>query len=271
MSEKTIFKANPYNLSNKLLNIDDINDIMKLVNITDFKIKNLELYQRAFVHKSYCNMKQYDEFENDIDALSLFQESYEKIEFLGDSILGYIVCEYIYQRYTMIYNMDEGFLTKLKNRLVCGNMLCKLANDLSFNKYLILSKHIDENCDGRNNKNILEDSFEAFLGSLYLDTNDIHFVKKFCIKVFEKYIDFGEIILNDNNYKDVLQRYMNNTFNVKVRYKTDKILDKNIFLSKVYKIENDVEIFISEGTEKTIKMAEQTAAKNALIHYGVLN
>ena len=77
--------------------------------------------------------------------------------------------------------------------------------------------------------------------------------------------------MNDNNYKDVLQRYMNNTFNVKVTYKTDKIVDKNIFLSKVYKIDNDVEIFISEGTEKTIKMAEQTAAKNALIHYGVLN
>ena len=82
MSEKTIFKANPYNLSNKLLNIDDINDIMKLVNITDFKIKNLELYQRAFIHKSYCNMKQYEEFSNDISALPLFQESYEKIEFL---------------------------------------------------------------------------------------------------------------------------------------------------------------------------------------------
>ena len=103
MSEKNIFKANPYNLSNKLLKIDDINDIMKLLNISDFKPNDLKLYQRAFVHKSYCNMKQYDEFDNDIDALPLFQESYEKIEFLGDSILGYIVCEYIYQRYTMIY------------------------------------------------------------------------------------------------------------------------------------------------------------------------
>ena len=79
MSEKTIFKANPYNLSNKLLNVDDINDIMKLVDITDFKIKDLELYQRAFVHKSYCSMKQYSEFCNDIGALPLIQESYEKI------------------------------------------------------------------------------------------------------------------------------------------------------------------------------------------------
>src|SRR6056300_736596 len=249
MSEKTIFKANPYNLSNKLLNNDDINDIMKLVNITDF------------------NMKQYEEFSNDISALPLFQESYEKIEFLGDSILGYIVCEYIYNRYTVIYNKDEGFLTKLKNRLVCGNMLCELAKNLSFNKYLILSKHIDENCDGRNNKNILEDSFEAFLGALYLDTNDINFVKNFCIKVFEKFVDFGELILNDNNFKDILQRYMNNTFETKPIYKTIKLDDENMYHCKVYKAED----FISEGIENTIKKAEQLAAKNTLIHYGVLN
>ena len=146
-------------------------------------------------------------------------------------------------------------------------MLCELANYLSFNKYLILSKHIDKNCDGRNNKNILEDSFEAFLGALYLDTNDIHFVKDFCIKVFEKFVDFGEIILNDNNFKDILQRYMNNTFETKPIYKTIKVDDKNIYRSKVYKGQE----FISEGVENTIKKAEQLAAKNALSHYGVLN
>ena len=174
MTDKNKFKANPYNLSNKLLTETDINDIMKNLNITDLKIKDIKLYQRAFIHKSYCNMKDYEEFDNDIDALPLFQESYEKIEFLGDSILGYIVCEYIYQRYTNIYNMDEGFLTKLKNRLVCGDMLYELAKDLGFNKYIIISKHIEENCDGRNNKNMLEDSFEAFLGALYLDTNEIY-------------------------------------------------------------------------------------------------
>ena len=146
-------------------------------------------------------------------------------------------------------------------------MLCELAKNLSFNKYLILSKHIDENCDGRNNKNILEDSFEAFLGALYLDTNDIHFVKDFTIKVFEKFVDFGEIILNDNNFKDILQRYMNNTFETKPIYKTIKLDDENMYKSKVYKDDE----FISEGIENTIKKAEQLAAKNTLIHYGVLN
>ena len=64
----------------------------------------------------------------------------------------------------------------------------------------------------RNNKNILEDSFEAFIGALYLDTNDIYFVKDFLIKVYEKYVDFAEIILNDTNYKDQLLRYFQNSF-----------------------------------------------------------
>ena len=81
MSEKTIFKANPYNLSNKLLNIDNINDIMKLVNITDFKIKNLELYQRAFVHKSYCNMKQYEEFVMILVHYHYFKNHMKKLNF----------------------------------------------------------------------------------------------------------------------------------------------------------------------------------------------
>jgi len=265
MSDKNKFKANPYNLSNKLLKTKDIDDIMKKLNITDFKIKNLELYQRAFIHKSYCNMKDYEEFENDIDALSLFQESYEKIEFLGDSILEYIICEYIYQRYTMIYEQDEGFLTKLKNRLVCGDMLCILAKKLDFNKHIVISKHIEDNCDGRNNKNILEDSFEAFLGALYLDTNNIDIVKNFCIKVYEKYVDFGEIILNDTNYKDQLQRYLHGRFKTYPNYVVEPhndIYKCNIIVNSEH---------ISEGIGETKKKAEQNASKNTLIHYGVLN
>ena len=66
--------------------------------------------------------------------------------------------------------------------------------------------------DGRNNKNILEDTFEAFIGALYLDTNDILFVKEFLINIYEKYIDFTDIIINDTNYKDQLLRYFQKNF-----------------------------------------------------------
>ena len=187
------------------------------------------------------------------------------MEFLGDSILGYIVCDYIYSRFTNIYGQDEDFLTKLKNRLVCGDMLCKLANDLGFNKYLIISNHIEVNCDGRNNKNILEDSFEAFICAIYLDTNDIEMAKKFILNVFEEYVDFGELILNDNNYKDQLQRYLQNRFKVYPKYVVEEC--GAVYNCKVYKVNEILEY----GKGETKKKAEQEAAKNVLIKYGVLN
>ena len=82
------FKANPYNPSNKLILSDDIINIMKTLNINDFKINNLSLYQTAFVHKSYCPMVDYKDFTNDNNNLPLQNTSYETMEFLGDSILS---------------------------------------------------------------------------------------------------------------------------------------------------------------------------------------
>jgi len=259
------FKSNPYNSLNKFITTNDINNIMNKLNIVNFKIKDIKLYECAFIHKSYYNMKKYEEYENDINAIALQDNTYEKMEFLGDSILGYIVCDYIFNRYTKIYNQDENFLTKLKNRLVCGDMLCKLAKDLEFNKYLIISKHIEINCDGRNNKNILEDSFEAFIGALYIDTNNIEIVKEFILKVYEKYVDFSELILNDNNYKDQLQRYLQNRFKVYPKYVVEEC--GAVYNCKVYKVNEILEY----GKGETKKKAEQEAAKNVLIKYGVLN
>ena len=259
------FKANPYNKNNFLISETDVINIMKKLNIDNFKINDIKLYQKAFSHKSYCHMKDYEEYKNDINALPLRHESYEKIEFLGDSILGYIICDYIFNRYSIIYNQDEGFLTKLKNRLVCGEMLQKLASDINFNKYLLISKHIQDNCNGRNNKNILEDSLESFIGAIYLDTNNIEIVKTFIINLFEKYIDFGNIIITDTNYKDQVLRYFHNVFNENPIYKISE--KDNIFKCILFKL--DTEISRGEGDSK--KKAEQDASKNALIKYGVLN
>ena len=167
-------------------------------------------------------------------------------------------------RYTDIYNQDEGFLTKLKNRLVCGEMLYKLAKELGFGEYIIISKHIDENCDGRNNKNIIEDTFEAFIGALYLDTKNMHIVKDFLIKVYESYVDFSDIILNDTNYKDQIIRYLKQSFNEHPKYVHEKINDK-YFCNIVFK--NDV-ICRGEGSSK--KRSEQDVSKKALIYYNVL-
>jgi ribonuclease-3 len=268
------FKSDPYNKSNFLITEKDVFNIVNNYNIKDFKINDIKLYQKAFTHKSYCHMKDYEEYKNTDNCLELQEVSYETMEFLGDSILGYIICEYIYKRYTLIYNQDEGFLTRLKNRLVNGETLAYIADKLNFNKYLIISKHIDDNHNGRNNKNILEDSFEAFIGAIYLDTNDISLVKEFLINIYEKYINFTDIIVNNTNYKDQLLRYFQNNFkeypkNFKEypKYDVTEVEINNLFKCKVLKGDE----IISEGIGQTKKKSEQDASKNALCKFGVLN
>ena len=266
------FKSNPFNSNNSLISFDQIMNIMKSVDIHNFKINNLSMYQTAFIHKSYCFMKDYEEYNNDIHALDLQKESYEKMEFLGDSLLNSIISQYLYERYVNYHDIDEGFLTKIKIRFVCGEQLAFLSNCLEFNQYLVISKHIEDNCDGRNNINILEDVFEAFLGAIFLDTNDIEIVRTFIIHTIEKYIDFSELIQFDTNYKDQILKYVQHNYLVNPRYKTMKDERNNCFISQIYRHdEYNHEIFIEKGVGITKKKAEQDASRKALIHYHVIS
>ena len=258
------FKANPYNLNNHLITLNDIINIMEKLNINDFSTTNLKLYQKSFIHKSYCKLKDYEEFKYPGDNyLPLQDESYETIEFLGDSILGSVVSSYIYRRFHMIYGETEGFLTKLKIRLVCGENLSDVSKKMNLSRHLIISKHIEENCSGRENKNILEDVLESFIGALYLDKG-YNYTEKFIINLIETYCDFTEIILKDTNYKDQISRYFQQTFNVYPKYKTEKY--ENIFRSSIFNGETLVQI----GSGESKKKAEQDVSKKALIHFNVI-
>ena len=226
------FKANPYNLNNKLITENDIINIMKRLNINDFKTERLDLYQTSFVHKSYCHLKDYEEYDYPGgEYLPLQKNSYETIEFLGDAILGSVVSSYIYSRFHEIHGENEGFLTKLKIRLVCGENLTNIANKMDLSKFIIISKHIEDKCSGRNNKNILEDVLESFIGTLYKDKG-YDYTENFIINVIEKYCDLTEIMLKDTNYKDQISRYFQQSFNIYPKYKTEKY--ENIFKSSIY-------------------------------------
>tara|TARA_B100000902_G_C27313783_1_gene919999 strand:- start:3305 stop:4105 length:801 start_codon:yes stop_codon:yes gene_type:complete len=265
--ELSKFKANPYNLNNHLITSKDVINIMKTLNINDYTIHNLELYQMAFVHNSYCRLKDYEEYEYpNTKYLPLQDKSYETIEFLGDAILGSVVTSYIYDRFHVIHGQKEGFLTKLKIRLVCGENLARLSKDLKFQKYLILSKHIDEKCSGRENTNILEDVFEAFLGAIYLD-NGYEMTRNFIIQVIEKYVDFTNILLTDTNYKDQICRYFQQIDKSEFRpsYKHRKE-DNKFYCELFYK---DKLIMKGEGVSK--KKSEQDVSKKALIHFNVIS
>lgn len=259
------FKADPYNFSNKLITKPDVIDILKKVNMNDFTPNNIKLYEEAFVHSSYNFLEDYKEFEKPENCLPLQEKSYETLEFLGDSLLGCMTAEYLFLRFE---GEDEGFMTKIKTRIVNGEQLCYLATQLGMNKHLIISKHIEDNCDGRSNQHILEDVLEAFIGALYMDCKDFKIIQAFVFNLIECHLDLPEIILNDTNFKDQILRYFQHNFKLYPKYKhIAKEDDDKEFTCELLK-EDEV---ISLGKGKTKKKAEQNASYNALVHFNVLS
>ena len=102
-------------------------------------------------------------------CLKLREESNERLEFLGDSIIGAIVTHYLYERYP---DQDEGFMTRLKIKLVNGETLAFFAELIHLDEYVLISRHVEDRCNGRESVKVLEDCFEAFIGALYLDFSD---------------------------------------------------------------------------------------------------
>jgi ribonuclease-3 len=197
MPNKLITKLAVEKILNKLGGIGN--------NGTVLNIKNVVHYQTSFVHKSYFQ---------DSQKIPGFhpQESNERLEFLGDSFLGSVTADYLIKRFP---KEQEGFLTKIRTRLVRSNMLYRFARFLEFGQYILLSNHIDRltitgSNKGRNNPRLYEDCFESFIGAIIQDFGDEQghiYAKRFIIKIIEHLIDFSDLILYNENTKDILQRY----------------------------------------------------------------
>eukprot|EP00960_Hanusia_phi_P055846 763077-Hanusia_phi.AAC.4 len=174
----------PFNKDNILLMESDVKNFFKLIHFK-YEFKNINIFRNAFVHKSYCTMKNSD-FENGnkqcpADCLPLQEMSYERQEFLGDALLGAVIANYMYRRYP---NQSEGFLSKMRTKIVNGKMLGHLAECLGFPKFAIISKQV-EDANGRNNYKIMEDIFEAFIGALYQDSDNFIVVEEADIKTHQ--------------------------------------------------------------------------------------
>ena len=260
------FSENPYNVKNKNISIKIIIDIMNKLNINEFNVNELDYYQTAFVHKSYTQLDDYSKYKNDLNCLELFSKSYETLEFLGDSILGSVVSSYLYKRYHVIHDQNEGFLTKMKNNIVNGESLAKLSKYLEMDKFMIISKYIDNDCNGRHNDNILEDILEAFIGAIYLDSNYLN-AELFILRLIEEYIDFGELIITDKNYKDQLLRYYQNNYKESPKYLNSYNESNKVYTTTLL---NDKTNKKNKGTGISKKKSEQDLAKNVLIEFGVI-
>jgi ribonuclease-3 len=149
------------------------------------KVKDVSLYRRAFTHKSA--LKRYKGLTG----------SYETLEFMGDSVLGFIITKHLFDLYE---KHQEGFLTKARTKMVRGKTLCEISKKLGMDRYILMDEKGIRN-GWNTNDNILEDVFEAFVGAIYLDLGMVY-AKQFIMNSFEKI----ELNLDDDNYKDQLMR-----------------------------------------------------------------
>jgi len=227
----------------------EIQDLLQL------RIKNVSYYQRALVHKSiHKAIKRYSGQEPIQEYLL---EHNERLEFLGDSVLGLIVANYLFHRYP---DKDEGFLTRIKTKLVNGQQLAKLAIQINLGKYILMSNHV-ENIKGRHSQKILEDSFEALLAAIFKDLG-FDAVNQFVIRLIDT-LDFEDVLFEDN-YKDLLLKYTQFNFRkCTPEYhlvKTEGPPHLRTFTVVVVIDGNEYE----QGVGKSKKQAEQEAAEKTL-------
>ena len=166
---------NPFNSENKEITLNDVQSILNKYGI-NAKVNNIELYKRAFVHRSYTKRPAIENAAANIqimpcplDCLELKTKSNERLEFIGDGVLELITKYYLYRRFP---KADEGFMTEKKIAVVKNEHIGKVAYDMQINRWLILSKHAEEK-KTRTNLKKLGCLFEAFLGALFLDFNKI--------------------------------------------------------------------------------------------------
>jgi len=231
---------NPFNFKNKEITESEVCDILKKYGVPD-KVHNLNLYKRAFIHKSYCKRPVVENEENGViiekrpnDCMTLKTKSNERLEFLGDGVLECITKYYLYRRFP---KANEGFMTEKKIALVKNEHIGRLAYEMGLNKWYIISKNAEEK-KTRTNLKKLGCLFEAFLGALFLDFNKItikdeekwfenvfvtgpgfQIAQTFVEGIFEKHVNWVELIQNDDNYKNILQVILQKAFQVTPVYR----------------------------------------------------
>jgi len=198
---------------------------------------NEGLYIQAFTHTSYSNEH-------------LEEESYERLEFLGDAVLELVISDYLYNE----KHLEEGTMTKMRSGYVCETACCTYAKELGLDKYIRLGSGESEA-----NTTILADVFESFIGAMYLDQG-IDVTKNVVMNIIIKYIENKVNFLLD--YKSELQEQVQ-TVRKSAVY---EIIDESgpahdkIFTCQV-KVD-DIVMGVGVGSSK--KAAEQEAAKEAL-------
>lgn len=210
------------------------------------KFKNQKLFDQAFTHRSYLN-----------EAKEIVASN-ERLEFLGDSILSFVVSQHLFKEYPQF---EEGTLTNLRSLLVNTKSIAESARELSFGTMLKLSKG-EEESKGRQNQSLLADSFEAFIGALFLDQGFVA-VEKF---LQETIIVKAKALAVKRTLKDpksLLQEYVQSNKQKSPMYTVIK--EEGPAHAKTFTIGVYVgEKLLGTGVGKSKQEAEEHAAMTAL-------
>jgi len=312
-----IYIFDPYNPLNKEIEKKDVETILAAYGI-NMPINNFSLYKRAFVHRSYIKRPAIENEQNNItilpkpdNCLPLHTKSNERLEFVGDGVLECITKYYLYRRFP---KENEGFMTEKKIALVKNEAIGRLALEMGLHKWVILSKNA-ESKQTRTNLKKLGCLFESFIGAMFLDFNKMHvqdedgfftnifatgpgfqMVQIFVERVFEKHVDWMNLIQNDDNYKNILQVRIQKQFKVTPHYMDVEehnleqgyhmgvylCLGQPIFglkhrdsvkcstfksyedIHKYMALHGKIFLFLGEGIHKIKKKAEQLACDSAI-------
>ncbi len=213
----------------------------------NYRPKNLSFFIQALTHKSLSNNSE-------------SESSNERLEFLGDSILDAVVAEYVYARFP---NDDEGYLTKIKSKLVSRKTLSMIAEEMELREIIRYQK-------GRTiNLNTLEgNAFEAIMGAIYLDSGYEAVKKSINEHIFLNYIDLNRILEEEIDFKSKLF-----IWSQKNQLKLDFVVisEENLGGNWEYTILTTVNgVNYGRGIGSSKKMAEQAASKETLELIGEL-
>ncbi len=218
--------------------------------------KNKKLIETALTHSSYSN---------ELHARGINdRECYERLEFLGDSVLSIIASDYLFENYKQL---AEGDLTKIRAASVCEGALYEYSKKFGAGEFLYIG-HGEEITNGRERRSILADIFEAILAAIYLD-GGFRYAREFALPYLSEKI--GQLVRHGSNddCKTALQQFVQKTPGDILEYVMTKEEgpphDRSFYFE--VRLNNNC---IGRGVGSTKREAEQCAAREALVLFGVI-
>ena len=265
----------PYNPRNRFFAEKDIHRILHRHGLPHYRVANQRVFQTAMVHTTYVKRNDYTTPDGRPASLApcpsgvmpLQDESYECLEFEGDSVLGVCVATYLRRKYP---DKKQGFLTDARKELVNNERIGALCQQVGLDTFYVISRHNEESAaiNGRRNIQKLGDIFEAFIGALWTDCgNRFNIVYAFVTTVIEAYVDVQDAVTTVTNYKDIFQKYCQREFGCTPTY---TMLGPMVDSKDIRVLVMDGPSIHGRGQGPTRKKAEQMAAKEALEKFNAL-